>query len=73
VLRFATLLLVAAISAAQAQVISPDPEGRVILAPPSIAESSCGKWTNTPKHTHERALSAVKREAEEEWGRGRWR
>jgi hypothetical protein len=52
VLRFAVLLLVAAISTARAQGFGP--EGRVILAPPSIVESSCGKWTNTP--THERAL-----------------
>jgi hypothetical protein len=42
--RFATLLLVAAISTAQAQ------EERAIIGP---TDFSCSKWINTPKRTSE--------------------
>jgi hypothetical protein len=44
VLRIAMLLLVAAISTAQAQ----DGGGRAVIW---IAGLSCGKWTNTPKQS----------------------
>jgi hypothetical protein len=42
VLRIAMLLLIAAISTAQAQ------EERAIIGPTDL---SCGKWINTPKRT----------------------
>jgi hypothetical protein len=45
VLRFAVLLIVAAISTAQAQ------EAKTVLGP--FPPFSCGKWLNTPKHTAE--------------------
>jgi hypothetical protein len=45
-LRIATLLLVAAISTAQAQ-------ERAVIGPASF---SCGKWTNTPKRSPEREV-----------------
>ena len=41
-LRFVVLLLVAAMSSAQAQ------EERAIIGP---LDFSCGKWVNTPKRT----------------------
>jgi hypothetical protein len=48
VLRFAVPLLVAAMSSAQAQAISP--EGRTMIGPLNF---SCDKWTNTPKDSDE--------------------